>query len=198
MSSNQQILSIVGQALGPYFGPVGAAIGGGIGSYLGASLDTLPDAFGPRLEDRKLLTSSFGTAIPFAYGSNRISGNIIWLLGDALTEIADTDDTGGKSGQPAQSTTIYSYYATFALLLSQTPSRSVRRIWAGAMLVYDGGLIDSVLPNFGLTFYRGSEDQLPDPIIEAEIGVDLTPAYRGYSYLVFDAMPVIGIVAVLP
>jgi hypothetical protein len=81
MSSNQQILSIVGQALGSYFGPVGAAIGGGIGSYLGASLDTLPDAFGPRLEDRKLLTSSFGTAIPFAYGSNRISGNIIWLLG---------------------------------------------------------------------------------------------------------------------
>jgi hypothetical protein len=190
MSSNQQILSIVGQALGSYFGPVGAAIGGGIGSYLGASLDTLPDAFGPRLEDRKLLTSSFGTAIPFAYGSNRISGNIIWLLGDALTETSDTDETGGKSGQPAQSTTIYTYTATFALLLSQTPSRSVRRIWAGAMLLYDGGLIDSVLPNFGLTFYRGSEDQLPDPLMEAEKGVGLTPAYRGYSYLVFDAMPV--------
>jgi hypothetical protein len=191
MSSNQQTLSFVGSVIGSYFGgPVGAAAGSYIGSYIGASFDELPDVYSPRLEDRKIQTSAYGVPIPLAYGTVRIAGNMNWMLGNALTEVASTDETGGKSGQPAQSTTIYSYYATFSLLLSATPSRSVRRIWAGGMLLYDGGLINSVTPNFGLTFYRGSADQLPDPLIEAEKGVGNTPAFRGKSYLVFDAMPV--------
>lgn len=189
MSSNQQILSFVGQVVGSYFGPVGAAIGGTIGSYVGASLDTLPDQFGPKLQDRKIQTSSYGVPIPLAYGTVRVAGNMTWFKDNMLTEVATTDDTGGKSGQPAQSVTIYSYYASFALLLSGTPSRSVRRIWSGGMLIYDGGLINQVTPNFGLTFYRGSDDQLPDPLIEAERGVGKTPAFRGKSYLVFDSMP---------
>lgn len=190
MSSNQQILSFVGSVVGSYFGPVGSSVGSYIGGYVGASFDKLPDVHGPRLEDRKIQTSAYGVPIPLTYGTVRIAGNLIWFKSNMLTEVASTDETGGKSGQPAQSTTIYSYYATFALLLSGTPSRAVRRIWAGAMLLYDGGLIDSVVPNFGLTFYRGAADQLPDPLIEAEKGVGNTPAFRGKSYLVFDSMPI--------
>lgn len=192
MSSNQQILSIVGQVVGAWVtggSPYGAAVGGAIGSYLGASLDELPDQFGPKLQDRKIQTSSYGTPIPLAYGTVRVAGNMTWFKDNMLTEVATSDETGGKSGQPAQSVTIYSYFASFALLLSGTPSRSVRRIWSGGMLVYDGGQINQVTPNFGLTFYRGSDDQLPDPLIEAERGVGKTPAFRGKSYLVFDAMP---------
>lgn len=191
MSSNQQILSIVGTVVGAYIGgPYGASIGAALGSYIGASFDELPDVHGPRLEDRKIQTSAYGVPIPLTYGTVRVAGNIVWFKDNKLTEVASTDETGGKSGQPAQSTTIYSYFATFALLLSGTPSRSVRRIWAGGMLLYDGGLIDSVVPNFELTFYRGSADQLPDPLIEAEKGVGSTPAFRGKSYLVFDSMPI--------
>lgn len=192
MSSNQQILTLVGQVVGAYVtggSPYGAAVGGLIGGYVGASLDERPDQFGPKLQDRKIQTSSYGTPIPLAYGTVRVAGNMTWFKDNQLQEVATTDDTGGKSGQPAQSVTIYSYYASFALLLSGTPSRSVRRIWSGGMLVYDGGLINQVTPNFGLTFYRGSDDQLPDPIIEAERGVGKTPAFRGKSYLVFDSMP---------
>lgn len=38
-------------------------------------------------------------------------------------------------------------------------------------------------------FYPGSEDQEPDPTIEAAEGVGNTPAFRGLCYLVFDRLP---------
>ena len=38
----------------------------------------------------------------------------------------------------------------------------------------------------GITVYYGTEDQLPDPVIEAVEGVGYTPAYRGLSYIVFE------------
>lgn len=198
--SSQQILSVAGTVIGAYVGfqlggPAGAqwgaAIGGSLGGYAGASMDRLPDIRGPQMQDRKIQLSTYGVSECLIYGPNvRVAGNIGWFKGNKLDEVANTDDTGGKSGQPAQSTTFYTYFATFALFLSANETRAVRRIWAGGMLLYDGGLINQVQPNFGLTFYRGTADQLPDPVIEAEKGVGSTPAYRGKSYLVFDSMPV--------
>ncbi len=37
-----------------------------------------------------------------------------------------------------------------------------------------------------VTFYNGSETQLPDPLLEAELGAGNVPGYRGTSYIVFE------------
>ena len=36
--------------------------------------------------------------------------------------------------------------------------------------------------------YLGSEDQLPDSLIEAKEGAGNAPAYRGIAYIVFERM----------
>ena len=37
--------------------------------------------------------------------------------------------------------------------------------------------------------YRGTEDQLPDPLMEAKQGEGNAPAYRGLAYVVFERLP---------
>ena len=97
MSNNQQTLTVVGGIVGGVLtegSPYGIAAGEAIGGYWGASLDQLPDIRGPKLEDRKIQLSSYGIPRPLAYGPNiRVAGNEIWRLGNALTEVPNTDDT---------------------------------------------------------------------------------------------------------
>src|SRR5690606_15900710 len=37
-----------------------------------------------------------------------------------------------------------------------------------------------------MTIYTGTEDQMPDPVIESFQGAGNVPGYRGYAYVVFD------------
>ena len=57
----------------------------------------------------------------------------------------------------------------------------VRRVWA------DGQEIDP--SEIEMRFHGGTEDQLPDPLIEAKQGAGNTPAYRGLAYVVFEHLP---------
>jgi hypothetical protein len=55
---------------------------------------------------------------------------------------------------------------------------AIRRIWA------DGNEIDRT--RFEIRVYRGTQDQEPDPLIEARQGAGNAPTYRGTAYAVFE------------
>ena len=70
-------------------GLIGGAAGAGLGSLVGVPWlgwmvgSTLGSEFGPHPEptwvtDLNLPTSKYGTGIPQAFGTARVSGNIIW------------------------------------------------------------------------------------------------------------------------
>lgn len=166
------VLSTVGSALG---GPVGGAIGSLIGQSIDQQLFS-PATSGPRLGDRAVQTSSYGTQIPRIYGTMRVAGSVIWA-----TDLVESSATSGAKGQPD---TTYSYSVSFAVALSSRPLREIRRIWA------DGNLLRGEAGDFkvstGFRFYEGSEDQAIDPLIASIEGIGSTPAYRGLALAVFE------------
>ena len=82
---------------------------------------------------------------------------------------------------------------------------SISRIWSFGTLIYDvnnGGVIppenvddatiaylETCLAN--LVVYPGDEAQLPNPLIQADKGADVTNAFRGFRYVVFVDFPLL-------
>nr|WP_081648514.1 phage tail protein [Pseudomonas sp. P818] len=198
MSSGGQILGgVVGAVIGFYVGgPVGALQGAALGAGIGAALDPPkgPTVEGPRLNDLKIQTSTLGQKIPRFYGTVGVSGNIIWMENNQLKETVRKEKQGGGKGGGGGSQTVktYSYSATFALCLGEGPISGIRRIWCSDKLIYNAGsddletIIASNKAAAGMRFYYGTEVQLPDPRIEAEMGAGNAPAFRGRAYIVFD------------
>lgn len=186
-STGQIIGGIVGAVIGFYAGG-NVAAGWAIGSAIGGAVD--PQRIdGPHLQDRKVQVSTYGASIPIIYGGDAGTGNIIWA-----SDLAEHDVEEGKGGGPV--VTNHTYSASLALLVGEGPIPGVRRIWADAKLVYDvsddaDGSTQAASSLFGsyFTFYSGDETQLPDPTIEAALGVGNVPAYRGCCYLVFTDLP---------
>ena len=200
-------MSSVGQAVGGIVGAVAGFILGGpagawsgafrgfsIGATIGGMLDPPkgPNQVGPRLTDLSTQTSTYGTSIPRIYGTMATMGNIFWIEGDRLKEVATVSkQKGGKGGGGKATTTTYSYYATFAVGLCQGPIAGVRRIWIGSKLIYDAGSddLETVMASnaaaAGFKVYLGTEDQTADPRMAADKGVANVPGYRGLAYIVF-------------
>lgn len=170
-------LSLAGQFVGGMVGgPFGATIGRALGALAGNAVDTV--LFGERREatgsDIRLQGSSEGGAIPRLYGWTRLSGNIIWAR---ELEMLSADNAGAKGfGQDEQEDVVG---ASFAVAFCEGEVHRLGRIWA------DGQLLDTA--GLTLRFYRGSQDQLPDGLIEATQGD--APAYRGLCYLVVEQLP---------
>ncbi|MFP3020622.1 MAG: glycoside hydrolase TIM-barrel-like domain-containing protein [Wolbachia sp.] len=171
--------SIFGQA-GSIFGPIGRIIGSELGALLGAQLDGAMfglDAeqkvtHGARLKNLQVQTSTYGRTIPIIYGTARVAGNIIWS--QPIKEEAIT--TKSKIGRGMNVT--YNYYATLAIAICKGKVEKLNRIWADTTsLSFD---------EIDYTFYRGREDQNPDPFMSSIEGV---PAYRGISYIVIKNFP---------
>ena len=169
-----------------------------IGSAVGNTFfgPKLPDQEGPRLQDLNVTSSAYGAPIPKAYSSMRMNGNVIWA--EDLIEVKKTETVGGGGGGKGggggggsvQSTT-YSYYANFAIAFSEGEADTVVRIWANTTLIYDTSSTTSFSKIRGLDFrfYKGTEDQQPDPLIASVEGEDSTPAHRGVVYMVFERFP---------
>lgn len=203
----QLVTTFVGGVVGFLIGgPAGAAIGMSIGGAVGATLFG-PTIKGPRLSDLKVTSSTYGIAIPEIYGTVRIGGNLIWTTG-----IKETKKTT-RAGKGGPKVTTYSYDATFAVGLCKGPINTVLRVWADSKLIYDvsnnssrqplaagttnitGPLLVRVAANkrqkkksLRLRIYKGTEDQLPDSLIEADKGVGNVSAHRGIAYVVFERM----------
>ena len=199
MSSGGQILGGSIGAVAGFFlggGPMGAVRGAYLGMTLGGIIDPPkgPTVTGPRLDDLSIQTSTYGANIPRVYGTVALNGNVFWLENNKLKEVVKKKKSGGKGG-PETTTKTFSYYATFALGLCEGPISGVRRIWCGADLIYDAGsdnletIIASNQAGGLFTLHNGAMDQMPDARMQATLGVDNTPAYRGLAYIVFNDFP---------
>ncbi len=175
--SGNVIGGVIGAAVGFFIPGVGPAMGWMIGSVAGGLLMP-PELEGPRLSDLRPQGSEYGRPIPIIKGTAVVSGNVIWQ-----TDLIEEGSGGGKGGP---SVTTYSYFANFAVLLCEGEV-TLGRIWAGPekRLIWDG----STLEGGSITFYSGSATQMPDPLMESHLGVGNVPAYRGYSYIVFENFP---------
>lgn len=201
-SAGQAAGGVIGAVIGFFAGgPSGALYGAQLGMGIGGYIDPPkgPKIQGPRLSDLAVQTSTYGAFIPRIYGTVAQTGNVFWLENNQLKEVAKTEEQGGsKGGGGGAEVTSYTYYATFAVGLCDTngvPIAGIRRIWIGSKLFYDAGSADigtlaasnEASPLFKL--YTGTETQLPDPRMQATLGVANTPAYRGLAYLVFYDLP---------
>lgn len=191
------VLPIAGAAIGFYLGgPVGAQVGFALGSLAGAVVDPIKTQ-GPRLEDLKVQSSSYGAPIPILYGTMRVAGQLIWS-----TDLKEVSKEESAKGGPEVTT--YSYYVSCAIGICEGPIAGIRRIWADSKLVYDASDPDLgvvTLPMFGgaqisfnavtdrMRVYLGDETQLPDPTMEAHLGAGRVPAHRGMAYVVFANLP---------
>lgn len=184
--SGSLIGGVVGATIGFFVGgPAGAMQGFAIGSAVGGVImpGELPPVLGPRLNDLRAQSSEYGRPIPIAYGTVGMAGNVI--ESEDIREVSTTTEQGGKGG-PSQEVTEYSYYLSFAVVVCEGEA-DVLRIWSGPekRLIYDGFLLEGGT----IRIYRGTEDQLPDPLLEQIHGVGNVPAYRGYCYVVFEDYP---------
>lgn len=179
------LLSAAGAALGSGFGGTvlglsGAVIGRAVGATIGQAIDQRILGVGAapveqgRIQRFPLSSASEGAAIPRLWGRMRVAGEVIW----ATRFLETANRTQGGKGSPRPVTTTYSYTISLAIALCQGEARRLGRVWADGIEIAKGSL--------DLRFYPGSEDQMPDPKIEAVEGAGLAPAYRGIAYVVIE------------
>ncbi|WP_025029955.1 baseplate multidomain protein megatron [Nitratireductor aquibiodomus] len=176
------VLQAAGAFIGGLLGPVGATIGTAAGALAGYVVDRAlfggsQHYEGPRLSAARPFSGEEGAPLPRLYGTVRTGGTLIWAT--RFEETSTTERQGGKGGPKV---TTYAYFANAAFAICEGEIAGVRRIWA------DGQEVDQSKVN--IRIYRGTEDQLPDPLIEAKQGAGNAPAYRGTAYVVIDRMPI--------
>lgn len=175
------LLQAAGAYLGGFLGATGVTIGTAAGALAGYALDRYVlggtrTREGPRLKGAQPFSAEDGTPVPRLYGTARLGGTLIWAT--RFEETRTSERQGGKGGPRVNS---YTYFANAAFALCEGEIATVRRVWA------DGRELD--LTAVTMRLHRGSEDQPPDPLIEAKQGAGNAPAYRGIAYVVFERLP---------
>jgi len=179
------VFSAVGAALGASVGGsvlglsslvIGRAIGATVGRVidariLGAGSDPVETG---KVDRFRLSGASEGAAVPHVMGAMRVPGQVIW----ASDFLEGTRTSGGGKGTPKPKVTEYSYSVSVALALCAGEILRVGRVWA------DGDEISA--SDLTMRVYTGTQDQLPDPRIEAVEGTGMVPAYRGVAYVVIE------------
>lgn len=187
----------IGTAIGGSFLGIAAAQWGGIaGAMVGNALfGPKTNVEGPRLSDLKVQSSSYGVGLPIVYGTTRIAGNMIWS--QPILETRHKKKSGGKGGK--QKVTTYTYSQSFAIALCEGPITGISRIWANGKLIYNGSLSansntstsSATFKNDTFRIYYGSETQIADSLIQADVGAANCPAYRGTAYVVFENLQLV-------
>lgn len=180
----RQVLPIVGLIVGAYFG--NPQLGYAIGTVIGNAVDPLTIQ-GPKIGDVAAQTSSEGVYQPIYFGTAAGAGNMIAQGPNIIKKVEEQEGKGGPV------TVTERLYKTFAIRIGvgwNGPITGVCRIWEDEKLVYDirpGSTILTESAKFarGFRLYLGTEDQLPDPDLEAIYGIGNTPAYVGRAYIVF-------------
>lgn len=168
----QAVLGGLGQALGGGVGQaIGRALGGMLDQRLVASLGPARQV-GPRLEAIRLQSTAEGAPMALVLGRARVTGQVIW----AARFLEQRHVQGGGKGGPR--TESYAYSLSFAVAVCEGLIDGIGRIWADGLPLDRAGAT--------LRIHRGTEDQMPDPLIEAVEGAGSAPAYRGTAYVVFE------------
>jgi hypothetical protein len=207
--SGQVIGGVIGAVIGSFIPGVGTQLGWMIGSAIGGYVDPT-QVYGPRLKDVRGQTSAVGGAIPRAWGTAPVPGNIIWQQENPpVTEHKNTDD--GKGSGTEQIT--YTYTRSYAVMFHLGEIAGVLQIKRNGKIVYDARDDDTLQAEYEASMgplssveewtnrlrlqramnnrwmnkcriYTGTQTQEPDPTIEAYLGVGNVNAYRGRAYMV--------------
>ena len=202
MSGQQAVTAaaqIGGAIIGAEFGApsIGAALGSLAGAYIGGALfnDDAPREARPQVGDQRVQTSQFGGAVPVLFGRYRYAGNVIWCSDIrtivTTTEVEPEGGQGGKGGAPTQTVEQTEYKMDLAIALGEGEVTEIEKMYANGVLIYDAS-VDAMPAGIylreawadSIVFYTGTETQLPDPTIEAAVGVGNASAYRGTAYVV--------------
>lgn len=156
-------------------GPTGAQIGWMLGSSVAAGRETIDQR---TVGDLRVTTSEYGAPIPYTFGKQRVSGNIIWAQEKKPYDIKTK--SGSKGGGPTTVTT--GYTVSFAIAICAGPILGISRVWNAEKLIVDSSTVATPLPGI---LYLGDLTQMPDPTMESDKGSGNVPAYRGIAYMVF-------------
>ena len=181
------VLSAVGASIGANFGGAvlglsGMVIGRAVGATLGSVIDQRLMGGGSQVVERgridqlRITGASEGTPLALAWGRVRLGGQVIWS--SDFRERVSTSGGGGSKSAPQPRVREYSYSISVAVAICEGPIQGVGRIWADGQEIAPADL--------NLRVYTGSDDQLPDPLIEAVEGPGRVPAYRGIAYVVIE------------
>lgn len=193
---------MVGGIIGAFFGV--AQLGAFVGGMIGGAID--PDVIkAPSIGDAQDQTSAAGIPRPVVYGHPApFAGNII--DGEHKARKIKVKQRQGKGGPIVVTER---FLLTTAIRICEGPIAGVVRIWRNGEVVYDrrattdfpvyqGGTSGERLSFIArirgkskafqdkVRIYHGTEDQLPDPALEAIHGVGNTPYYRGTAYMVIE------------
>lgn len=177
----RQVLPIVGAVVGAYFG--NPQLGYAIGAIIGNAVD--PQVInGPKLGDASIQTAAEGVFRPVVHGTAAVKGNIIHRGNRRVIIVKEQQGKGGPVTKTERE------LWTFAVRIAEGPIAGVTRFWVDEKLAYDNrpnGDIPEESLEYGKKFrlYLGGEDQLPDPKLEAWLGIGNVNAYRGTAYIVF-------------
>lgn len=182
------LLPVVGGVLGGMVGgPMGARIGFAVGSVIGSIVDPV-QVRGPSIGETGAQTSAEGAPRAIVYGTAPVTGNVI-ACGELVRRWVK--QSGGGKGAPKVKTE--HVYRTFAIRICEGPIAGVVRVWEDDKLVYDVRPDSPIVAESeqwiaNKTIFPGSEEQLPDPVLQAQVsGTGDTPAYRGTAYIVIDS-----------
>ncbi len=184
------LLSAAGAAFGAGFGGTilglsGAVIGRALGATVGRVIDQKILGGGSdaveigRIDRLRLMSAGEGQAIAKVWGRMRVAGHVIWA---SQFEEHSSTRRGGKGAAGGQSVTEYSYTVSLAIGLCEGEILKVGRIWADGTEIAPDSL--------SLRVYHGTDDQLPDPKIEAIEGEGVVPGFRGLAYVVIEDLDV--------
>jgi hypothetical protein len=192
------VTAVAGGIIGFFIGgPLGAIAGFGIGLGLGMMMPKIP---GPKIGDAMRQTAQAGVSRPKPYGhpapfkGNHIDGE------DVARKIKG--DSGGKGAPSAPEPD--RYLLTYAIRVCEGPISGFVRIWRNEVVVLDNrdpATLPAGWEGYSkkvkvaqsdflkrARLYLGTEDQLPDPALEAldHNGVGNTPYHRGSAYIVLE------------
>ena len=189
------IYSPPGGTSGPVFtsGPGTSGTGPGINTPNGPVDPTkLPNFGAPPPAHVQFFFNTIGQVVFRSIGQVRLPGQIIWAQGI------------NASGDLLTSSFL-TFAANYCAPIIPGEDVFISRMWSFGTLIYDisnGGVIppgnvddttvaylENCLSN--LVIYPGDEAQLPDPLIQADKGVGVTPDYRGFRYVVFPQFPLL-------
>ncbi|WPX97782.1 baseplate megatron protein TIM-barrel domain-containing protein [Candidatus Fokinia crypta] len=106
--------------------------------------------------------------IPIVYGRYKLECSIIWMSG--VTELRNVEYHNGVQNI---------YAISFAAVICQGPINSIGQVW-----INGSGILYSQYTR--IRGYYGTEDQMPDPLLQRIHGVNSTSAHRGLAYIVFE------------
>lgn len=159
----------------------------------------------PELQDKLVNTADFGVPIPLVFGKNKVAATIIY----APEEFFEYDTREEINNSVA---IVYHYRVNIAFKLCKGPIIGVRRIWLDDKLIFDvrdasSGVFGDGIAGYStsavdghLTFtravsdareaspetwriYHGTATQMPDALLEEELGAGNVNAHRGDVYI---------------